>query len=104
MAKQLEVYESMQHPPHFRWEPWEEMSPLKVGRLSVHLLNLGKQLILAGGFITYTEWGDVSTFSWNNETLEFQDDQEIEPLPFVMTHADSVTIPMSIPGQLKSKN
>ncbi len=70
------------------------MSPLKVGRSSVHLLNLGKQLILAGGFIAYTGWGDMSTFFWNNETLEFQDDQEIEPLPFVMIHASSVTIPL----------
>ncbi len=70
------------------------MAPLKVVRASVHLMNLGEELVLAGGFNAPTKWNNMGTFAWNNATSEFQDDQEIEPLPYDMKHAGSVTIPL----------
>ncbi len=67
------------------------MSPLKFPRSSVVLLNLGKQLFLAGGYNKQRGYGD-GIFAWNNETLEFDDDQEIEPLPYDSDIVGSVTI------------
>ncbi len=80
----------------FREKPWEVLSPLKVARASVSLLNLGTQLILAGGSNQHLNWRELRTYFWNNETLEFKDDLEIDAFPnsYFMEHATSTTIPL----------
>ncbi len=57
------------------------MFPMKSARQVGNIFNLGEQLILAGGFKQQANGATVSKqglFAWNNETLAFQDDQEIE--------------------------
>ncbi len=72
------------------------LRPLKVPRTALSLLNLGSQLILAGGRKVNDDWLWQRTYFWNNETLEFEDDQEIDAFPdnYHMEYASNTIFPL----------